>query len=185
MNKKLESKFASGILKNGGVGVLLTDTLYGIVGRALDKKAVERIYKVKGRNNKKPFIILISDVNDLRLFGINLDTQIEKLLSSFWPGPVSIVMPCPLKKLEYLHRGTKTLAFRLPKKKSLIALLRETGPLVAPSANLEGLPSAKNIIEAKKYFSDAVDFYIKGGVPKTKPSKIVKVTPVGLEIIRK
>src|SRR5204863_149383 len=67
------------------------------------------------------------------------------------------------EKFEYLHRGTNTLALRLPKDESLQNLLKKTGPLIAPSANVEGLPPAKNITDAKKYFGDGVDLYIDGG----------------------
>lgn len=172
------------ILRDGGVGVLLTDTLYGLVGQTLNKKTVERIYRVKRRNEKKPFVILISAVEDLKLFGIKIDKRTKETLKEFWPGAVSIVFPCSLKKFEYLHRGTKTLAFRLPKKKSLIELLRVTGPMVAPSANPEGLPPAKGVREAKKYFGDQVDFYERGGKPKTKPSSILVMREEGVRVIR-
>lgn len=173
------------ILKIGGVGVLLTDTLYGLVGQALNKRTVARIYKIKGRNNKKPLIILISSLKDLTRFGIKIDNKINKSLKSFWPGPVSIILPCPVKKFKYLHRDTKTLAFRLPKKNTLIKILKKTGPLVAPSANPEGQQPAQSIEEAKKYFGDNVDFYLTGVKSKCKPSTIIKVNNGGFEIIRK
>ena len=173
------------VLKSGGVGVLLTDTLYGLVGSAHNKKTVGRIYRIKGRNNKKPLIILISAIEDLKLFGIEHDGKTEKILKKFWPGPVSIIMPCAKKRFEYLHRGTQTLAFRLPAKKTLVKILKHTGPLVAPSANPEGLPPASTIQEAKKYFGDKVDFYGRGGVPKTKPSKIITIIDNKVQIVRK
>lgn len=173
------------ILKRGGVGVLLTDTLYGLVGRAVDKITVERIYRIKNRKNTKPLIILISSLDDLGFFGIIPDLQAKKLMSSVWPGAVTIIVPCPKNKFEYLHRGTKMLAFRLPSKKSLISLIKETGPLVAPSANPEGFPPAKNITEAKQYFGDTIDFYMYGGKPKESASKIVKINKGKIEIIRK
>ncbi|MDO8604661.1 MAG: L-threonylcarbamoyladenylate synthase [bacterium] len=173
------------ILKKGGVGVLLTDTLYGMVSAAENKKAVERIYNIKGRNEKKPLIILISNVSDVERFGVNLDEEARELLGKFWPGAVSVILPCGLKKFEYLHRGTKTLAFRIPNKKSLIDIIKKTGSLVAPSANPEGLPPAKNITEAKRYFGDTVDFYQSGGNPKTKPSTIVSIIKGEVVIIRK
>lgn len=173
------------ILKTGGVSVLLTDTLYGLVGQALSKKTVARIYKIKGRNSNKPLIILVSSVNDLSFFGIKIDNQTRDALENFWPGPVSAILPCPLKKFEYLHRGTKTLAFRFPKKKSLIGIIEKTGPLVAPSANLEGMPPAKNITEAKGYFGCDIDFYSRGVRPAKKPSIIIKISNGRIEIIRK
>lgn len=173
------------ILKAGGVGVLLTDTLYGLVGQALNKEAVEKIYKIKGRSEGKPLIILISSIDKLSLFGVKIDNQDKKKLEKFWPGAVSIILPCPFKKFEYLHRGTKTLAFRLPNKKSLIEIIKKTGPLVAPSANPEGLVPARNITEARRYFKDNVDFYMRGGKSKGIPSTVIKLLDEKVEIIRK
>jgi L-threonylcarbamoyladenylate synthase len=172
-------------LKNGGVAVLLTDTLYGLVGQALNKKTVARIYKIKDRNSKKPLIILIYSIKDLKLFGIKVNDGLKKDLKKFWPGPVSIILPCPIKKFEYLHRGTKTLAFRIPRKNSLIKILKKTGPLVAPSANPENLPPAQNITEAKKYFGKNVDFFLNGPKSKNKPSKLIKIHAGNIEFIRK
>ena len=163
-----------GILKSGGVGVMPTDTIYGIVGAALSKKAVLRIYKLRKRSLKKPMIILIASLLELKRFGILLDKTVRKQLEEFWPGRVSIILPCGLKKFRYLHRGTNTLAFRLPAKKDLRNFLRKTGPLVAPSANFEGKPPARALREAKRYFGNRVDFYIDAGRLNGSPSSLVK-----------
>ncbi|MFA6325038.1 MAG: L-threonylcarbamoyladenylate synthase [Candidatus Paceibacterota bacterium] len=163
------------IFKNGGVGVIPTDTIYGLVGDALSKKAVERIYEIKGRDKKKPFIVLISSIKDLKKFGINIQSQNLNILNKFWPGNVSIVLPCNNKKFEYLHRGIKAVAFRLPSKKFLLEILKKTGPLVSTSANLSYLKSAENITEAKKYFKNNVDFYLSGGTLRGKPSMLIKL----------
>ena len=172
------------ILKAGGVGVLLTDTLYGIVGQALNKKTVQRIYKIKGRNGNKPLIILISSLDDLRLFDIVVDEKLKKELIEFWPGTTSIILPCNKQKFKYLHRGHNTLAFRIPMKRSLRNILKISGPLVAPSANPEGYPPAQNTSEAKKYFGDSIDFYISGGKSSRKPSSIIKIEKNKIQIIR-
>lgn len=171
------------ILKTGGIGVVATDTLYGIVGQALNHDTVERIYDVKKRTPTKPFIILISDVADLELFDITLSEAMKKKIRAYWPGPVSIVLDCANPDLEYLHRGTNTLAFRLPVKEDLRKLLSATGPLVAPSANPEGMTPAVDIETAKKYFGSEVDFYSEGPV-NTRPSTIVRITPSGEQILR-
>jgi L-threonylcarbamoyladenylate synthase len=163
------------ILCGGGVGIIPTDTLYGIVGQALKRNTVERIYQLKRRSPLKPFIILIGDISDLKQFGITADNTLKTVLDQYWPGPVSVIMDCSDPNLEYLHRGTNTLAFRLPAKPELTELLRMTGPLVAPSANPEGKLPAKNIDDAKAYFDGQIDFCIKGQV-NTKPSKIIKIT---------
>ena len=163
------------ILKRSGVGVIPTDTLYGVVGSALIPKAVERIYALRKRARSKPMIILVGSLAHLRRFGVNPGKEEKKLMRKMWPGPVSIIFSCPLKKFSYLHRGTKTLALRLPKKRSLRALLRAVGPLVAPSANPQGRRPARTVREAQRYFGDRVDFYVQGGRLTAKPSSVIKM----------
>ncbi|MFA5098609.1 MAG: L-threonylcarbamoyladenylate synthase [Candidatus Paceibacterota bacterium] len=173
------------ILNAGGIGVLATDTLYGLVGQALSKESIERIYRVRHRAPKKSSIVLISSLDDLKLFNIKINSGIKKQLLKFWPGKVSIILPCPDKKFQYLHRGVKTLAFRLSKKKSLINLVKKTGPLVAPSANLEGEPPAETIKQAKKYFGDKIDFYADSGKISGRPSTLIKIEKGKMIILRK
>ncbi len=176
------------VLKSEGIGILPTDTLYGIVGQAFSKRAVERIYEVKGRNETKPFIILISSIKDLEKFRISSKLQKVFIENSTGRRPISIILPLPKsvqKKYEYLHRKTNSIAFRFPKKKSLIQILKKTGPLVAPSANPEGFPPATTITEAKKHFGNKIDFYIGGGRKIGKPSKLISISPDGqISIIR-
>lgn len=172
------------LLKEGGVAVIPTDTLYGIVGSALLKETVEIIYRLRQRTPSKPTIILISSLKDLKLFNVTVDAKTEKFLEKVWPGPVSVILPCPEEKFSYLHRGTNTLAFRLPDKKDLRKLLQKTGPLVAPSANLEGEPPAQTIREAKKYFGDEVQFYVDGGKLSSLPSTLIKIDNGNLGILR-
>ncbi len=161
-------------LKKGAIGVMPTDTIYGIVGSALTPKTVEEIYRLRKRSKDKPMIILISAITDLNFFNIKLTDKQENLLKKIWPNPVSVVIPCPDKQFNYLHRGKGSLAFRIPKNRTLLNILKESGPLVAPSANFEGeLPSA-NIVEAKKYFGKKITFYIDGGEVKSKSSTILK-----------
>lgn len=162
-----------GVLRRGGIGVLPTDTIYGVVGSAFSRKAVERLYRLRRRNSKKPMIVLIGALTDLAVFGITPNTKIKKILSTVWPGPVSVVLPCPSQKFSYLHRGVKTLAVRLPRPRSLRTLLKLTGPLVAPSANPYGLRPAETIEEAKKYFGKRVDFYVAAGRITKNPSRLI------------
>jgi L-threonylcarbamoyladenylate synthase len=172
------------ILKNGGVGVLPTDTIYGLVGSAFSKGAVESVYKVRGRDEGKPCIILVSSYKELEKF----DIQIEPF--SFWPGKVSVVVPLSskesLRKFKYLHRGADTLAFRMvsPRNKNLFTLIKRVGPLVAPSANPQGLAPAENITQAKRYFGDTVDFYVSSGTKKSKPSTLVAYKDGKITLIR-
>lgn len=188
MIKKLSieiQKQIAPILLEGGVGVLPTDTLYGLVGGALKEETVERIYKLRKRDLKKPMIILISSLKDLEFFGIDLNAKQKKVLKNLWPGKVSIVFECVDSKFKYLHRSKKSLAFRLPNDEQLLKLLKKVGPLVAPSTNLAGEKPAANISEAKKYFGAKVDFYVDAGTLKSAPSTLVGIDGGGkLKILR-
>ena len=162
-----------------------TDTIYGIVGLALNPKTVVRIYKLRRRNSKKPMIILIGSFKQLRLFGVKLSLRTKRLLKKFWPGRVSVVLPCRLKKFSYLHRDRKTLAFRMPKSIWLRKLLQKTGPLVAPSANWERKQPARTVKEARKYFGDKIDFYVDTGPLSSQPSTLIEIKRGQIKILRR
>ena len=166
------------VLREDGVAIMPTDTIYGMVGKAENKNVVNRIYKIRQRNPSKPCIILIGDIKDLEKFSVILSEEQKNALKKCWSNnsePTSIILDCPAEKFSYLHRETKTLAFRLPVPQALRNLLLKTGPLVAPSANPEALPPPQNILEVKKYFGDLVDLYIDGGTIKNKASKLIKL----------
>lgn len=161
-----------------------TDTLYGVVASAMDAAAVERVYRVRGRDEGKPCIVLIGDIDALERFGIVLGERMRSMLEEVWPGKVSVILPCPDERFAYLHRGTGTIAFRVPDVPALRGLLRKTGPLIAPSANPQGKPPAKTIAEAKNYFGDTVDFYIDGGTLDSEPSTVVRFIDGKLSVVR-
>lgn len=179
MDRKIIKEVGESI-KQGSIGVIPTDTIYGIVCSAMNKKSVERLYSVRKRDPKKPMIILVSSVKDLKLFDVKIEKEIA---SKYWPGKTSIIIP--VEKFEYLHRGKNSLAFRLPDDKDLIKILKISGPIVAPSANTEGKKPAQTIEEAKKYFTDKIDFYLDCGKIQSKPSKIISLESSGIKIIRK
>lgn len=162
------------ILKKGGCAVIPTDTIYGIVAPAHDQAAVERVYAIKGRSPEKPCIILIDAPDRMRDFGVS-ETDIKKVLSYSVETPTSFIVPITRTDLSYLDRGTRTLAFRIPYVPELRDLLVETGPLIAPSANPEGLPPATTIEEAHAYFGTVVDAYSEGGFIKGNPSALIDV----------
>jgi L-threonylcarbamoyladenylate synthase len=181
----LAVKQAAAILNRGGVGVLPTDTLYGLVGRAQNREAVAKIYRLRQRQSSKPFIILIASIRDLAQFDVSLSPFAAQYLSQIWPGKISVAIPCFNPELTYLHRGTESLAFRLPDNHCLRSLIKQTGPLVAPSANIEGRPEAKTIAEAKNYFGENVNFYLNCGLRDSPPSTLIKIENDKIMVLRK
>lgn len=171
-------------IKDGKIGVLATDTLYGLVGSASNPKTVEKIYLLKKRDPSKPFIIIIGEVEELSKFKIQLDDQDFNTLKKYWPGPTSIVLPVRDEQFQYLHRGTNSLAFRVPAKKDLREILKLSGPIVAPSANPEGEKPATTVKMAKKYFGKNIDFYVDEGNLGGKPSTIIELQDGEVQTIR-
>lgn len=171
-------------LFSGSVGVMPSDTVYGIFALALNPTSVERIYSIKKRDLDKPFIVLVSDIKELELFGIKPSVYAKGVLDKYWPGPLSVIFDCDDYRFEYLHRGSKTLAIRFPNDEWLLSIIRKTGPLVAPSANLQGDPTVENAAEAVRIFGDSVDFYVDGSVNSKAPSTLVRINDHGVEVLR-
>ena len=164
------------ILNAGGVGVLRTDTLYGVVARADNEAAVRRVYSLKGRDDDKSPIVLISSID--QLFD-DLDEPHAQYVQSVWPGPVSVIVPSH-QAPSWIKRGNDSVAYRMPASDELRAMLTQTGPLIAPSANPQGMQPAMNIREAKYYFGDNIDFYIdQGSVQNPEPSQLMRLESDG------
>lgn len=167
------------LLKDGAVGVLPTDTVYGLVCLAADKEAIERLYKVKPRDNK-PGTLVAADIDQFVELGI--PRRYIKAYEQFWPNPISIETP---HDLAYLHRGTGRQALRIPSKGAFADLLRKTGSLQTTSANMPSKPPATTITEAQAYFGDTLDFYVDGGDLSGKEgSTIIRVIDDAVEVIR-
>jgi L-threonylcarbamoyladenylate synthase len=171
------------LLKEGAIGVIPTDTIYGICTSAFNKKSVEKVYKLRKRNPNKPCIILISSFDDLKKLNVKLNSWQRKILEKLWPGKISVILSCRDTKFSYLHRGTNSLSFRLPKNKLILNILKIAGPIIAPSANWEGYEPAKNIRSAKRYFGNKV-FYLDRGDLISKPSTLIDLRKKKVKILR-
>lgn len=169
---------AIAVLQKNGVVVMPSDTIYGIFGRADSPEVVKRIRKIKGRGSDQAFIVLCSEVEEITdNFGV--DEKLLKHVAHHWPGPVSIILE-PGKPRPDIQGDLAGIAFRIPNDAELLNILKQTGPLVAPSANPKGQDPAKKITAAQTYFGDTVDLYVNGGIiENSKPSKVIKINPDG------
>jgi len=182
MNKGVNYINAVNILRRGGIAVLPTDTLYGIVGDATNVKTVVRIYRIR-RPSGRPFILLLPDPLWLVKLGLLFDRRVVKLLTSI--RGLTVVLKRKSRIPLYLTRGYDSLAVRIPRSSFIKSVLVRLGkPVVAPSANPEGKKPAYTVDEALGYFGDKVDIYIDGGKLKGFPSTIVKVDGDTVELLR-
>lgn len=168
-------------LQAGGIAILRTDTLYGVVAVATNQAAVERVYEVKSRQPDKQLIVLISSIDDV--FD-SYPPEVVDRIKGLWPGKNTIVLPSQHAP-DWLLRGGDSLAYRLPDSTELRELIAQTGPLVAPSANPESLPPAMTIDQATAYFGDNIDVYVDGGtVIDASPSNIYRLDNGRFEQLR-
>ena len=168
-------------IQNGAVGVLPTDTVYGLVCSAALPDSVGRLYGLKDRH-QKPGTVVAADVEQLVALGI--PRRYLKAVEHYWPNPISIEMPVG-DAIMYIHQGKGRFAVRIPSDPEFNQLLKQTGPLVTTSANLPGEPVSLTIEQAKQYFGDSVDFYVDGGdLSGNQPSTIIRVVDDAVEVVR-
>lgn len=170
------------LLVSGGVGVVPTDTIYGLAASITDQQAVERLYQLKHRE-RKPGTLIAADIEQLRNLGVA--PELLAIASKWWPNPLSIVLTIS-SDFSYLHQGVGDIAIRIPADPNIRAMLEQTGPLITSSANQPGEPSSMTLDQAWQYFGDSVDFYVDGGdVSGSLASTIIRLSPSGdIEILR-
>lgn len=171
----------SDALTHGAVGVVPSDTVYGIMASAQDVAAVARLYGLKQRD-QNPGTLIAANIAQLEALG--LKSRYLRSVEQYWPNPLSVIIPCG-DELAYLHLGKSSLAVRIPADETLRALLARTGPLLTTSANYPGELVAKNFAEAHGYFADQVDFYVDAGDLGIRPaSTIIRVVDDAIEVLR-
>ena len=165
------------LLRAGGVVILPTDTVYGIAAHPACASAVARICTIKGRPTGKPIALLAADIAAVTAFGAALPPSAQRLADAFWPGALTLVLPC----------GGTYEGFRVPDHDATRALLAACGgTLRVTSANLSGAMPATSAAEALKDVGLEADLIIDGGVsPGGVASTVVKIEADGaLTVIR-
>ena len=156
------------ILRNGGVVVFPTETVYGIGANCFDIEAVKRIYKIKNRPFNKPINLLVSNIDMINQVAKDITELEYAIIKKFFPGPLTII----LKKKDIVPNivtaNGDTVGVRMPANEIALKLIEKAGvPLATPSANISGRPSGINIDDIMNDFKDKVNYFIDDG-----PSKI-------------
>ena len=176
-------------IDKGGVVICPTDTVYGFLADATNKKAVAKIYKIKKRVKSKPLPVFVKNFSMAKDLAL-IDKNQEKIIKKYWPGKYTFILKTKIKKPNTKNKlhgiDKKTLALRMPDYKFLNNLLKRTDkPLVQTSANISGeLPLIK-ISDVIEKFNKYDILIIDGGNLKTKKSsKIVDLTGIHLTRLR-
>jgi L-threonylcarbamoyladenylate synthase len=157
-------KRAAKLLRAGEVVALPTETVYGLAANALDEKAVAKIFRIKDRPANNPIIVHIASVEMAKRCVTAWPNPAEKLARAFWPGPLTLVLPCAKEILGMVTAGGKTVGVRWPGHPFIQAVIRECGfPLAAPSANLSGRVSPTNAEHVREQLGDKISLIVDGG----------------------
>lgn len=133
---------ASALLNAGKLVALPTETVYGLAASLTQPLAIEDIFRVKGRPQDNPLIIHVSSAEEMYPYLLESPPCTKELAKAFWPGSLTLILPIKEQKVPAIARAHQpTAGFRVPDHSDMLAVLRSTGALVAPSANLSGKPS--------------------------------------------
>ena len=155
-------KAAAGV-REGGLVVLPTDTLYGIGADAFSPDAVRALLDAKGRGSDMPPPVLVADARTVDGLATEVPDHARALVAAFWPGPLTIVLRAQPSLMWDLGDTGGTVALRMPDDPVALALLREVGPMAVSSANRTGHPASRTVVEAASQLGAAVEFYLDGG----------------------
>lgn len=175
---------AAKILNHGDVVAIPTETVYGLAARLSDVQAVQKIFALKNRPQDNPLIVHLADVSDLSELVQKIPDSFQKILQ-FWPGPLTVVLPANTHLVpEIVRAGLDTVALRVPEKSVTRELIRLTGPLVAPSANLSGKPSATRMQHVEDDFGESFPVLDDGPCEKGVESTVIRLTEEGWTLLR-
>lgn len=177
---------AAEVIANGGVIAFRTDTFYGLGADPFNTAAVARIRELKGREDDKPILLLISARDQIdRLIAVR-SREFEIAAREFWPGPLTIIGPALAELPEAITAGTGTVGVRLPADENVRDLVRECGGvLTATSANPSGRAPGRSASEVASYFPHGLDLIVDGGdVTATEPSTVLDATTSPPRVVR-
>lgn len=185
MKLKEEVKLAKEALLNGGVVAFPTETVMGLGVIYNNPDAYEKLNKIKGRPENKPYTLMVKSVDDIKYFA-NISDATQRVIDVFMPGPLTILVPLKKNSVPtYVTHGTEVIGIRVPTNEEAIKLLEEVEiPLLVPSANKSGEAPCLNSQETLNVFGDEIDFIITGKALKEQPSTIVDLTEKEVKVVR-
>lgn len=147
-------------LRDGGAIIMPTETVYGIFAKALDEEAVNNVYRLKQRPKDKAMNLNIADIESIYDYAVNPPRYLDKLVSAFLPGPLTIILQASPKVPYWINSGLSSVGFRMPNHPETLAMIKKYGPLIGPSANISGHDSGtvfKDILGQFQYNVDGIE----------------------------
>ena len=155
---------AAAVLEAGGTVAFPTESFYGLGADALDPEAVARVFRIKGRAESRPVLVLVDSVERALSLVAGAGTEVRALMARHWPGPLTLVLPAGPTVPSAITAGTGTVGVRVPGHPVTLALLRAAGrALTGTSANRSGEPPPSCADEVARQLPGLVDVILDGG----------------------
>jgi L-threonylcarbamoyladenylate synthase len=156
---------AAAVLKSGGIVAFPTESFYGLGADALAPEAVRRVFRLKGRPEAKPLLVLVDSVEQALALAAEASAGARELMVRHWPGPLTLVLRAAAAVPVEVTAGTGTVGLRVPGHAVARGLVRAAGiPVTAPSANPSGDAPPTRADAVARHFSGRVDLILDGGV---------------------
>ncbi len=170
-------KEAAGVLKNAGLVIIPTDTVYGIAADATNIEALKKLSEIKNRSKDKPFALLIAGRDKAEELAVDIPVAAYKLMGKFWPGPLTIILK---------DKNGGKVGLRMPDNQIALKIIAQTGvPLACPSANLSGKVAPKSFQEAASDLGAQVELAVDGGDCKTGlESSVADLSNNSIQVLR-
>ena len=168
---------AAQVLKRGGVGVIPTDTVYGLACCVSHDAAIKRVYELKGMDPKKPLSILVADLRVAGQFARGISTPNYRMMRRVLPGPYTFICRATEDVPRIMLRKRKTIGIRIPDTPIVLALLEELGePLITTSVRTPDDQILNEPTELENRFGNKIDLLVDGGPLLPEPSTVVDIT---------
>ena len=152
------------VLAGGGIVACPTETFYGLAADALSVQAVEKVYRIKGRNFNSPLPLVIGDERDLPFLVAEIPFPARRLMAAFWPGPLTLVFNASAALPPLVTADTGKVGIRVSSHPVISLLARSFGrPLTATSANVSGAPAGTSADDVLRSFGERIDILLDGG----------------------
>ena len=173
------------VIRDGGLVISPTDTIYGIMADALNENAIKKVYDVKRRGYNKPLIVLMDSFEMVEEYTEELSEMEMKLMNKFWPGLVTFILKKNHKISDLITSGSDTVGVRIPDNKDLLEIIRHLKrPVVSTSANITETPVITCVEMLEKEIVSSVDYIEDGGLIENESSTIIKINEKDMLVLR-
>lgn len=173
------------VLDDGGLVISPTDTVYGIMGDAMNDDVIKKVYEVKKRPYSKPLLLLMDSYEMIKDYTFDISELEDKLISKFSPGLMTIILKKNDKVSNLITNSSDYVGIRIPDNKELLSIIKKLGrPVISTSANITGTEVITSTKLLEKDLTLNIDYIEDGGDIKSESSTIIKVENNELKVLR-